>query len=45
LCLRGGGRRLERGLLDWIVVYKTGQEIFWFYFWGPGIQLNMFLGV
>jgi hypothetical protein len=41
--LRGRGRRLERGLLDWIVyLYKTGQDIFWFYFWGPGIQLNMF---
>ena len=40
-------RLLEREavVLNWIIIYKTGQETYFgFYFWGPGIQLELVFG-
>lgn len=43
-----GRRRLlerEAVVLNWIIIYKTGQETYFgFYFWGPGIQLELVFG-
>jgi len=43
-----GRRRLlerEAVVLNWIIFYKTGQETYFgFYFWGPGIQLELVFG-
>ena len=43
----GRMRLLEREavVLNWINIYKTGQETYFgFYFWGPGIQLELVFG-